>query len=262
MPGREDVRLSSVPNNLPYRSVQQHQFAGANPQIATIVGHDRGAERATAHLRQYVDLEVESVERTGDSLRVTVTVRSSAGHKFPAGFPSRRAWIHLQVVDDAGKTVFESGAVGENGEIEGRDSPYEPHWTRIRSEEQVQIYQSVMHDVDGEVTQTLLKADGYAKDNRIPPSGFEASSAHEDVKPVGKVTQDASFGDGSDTITYVVEADTGATTVEAELLFQPVSYPFLRDQRGSGAPTVTEFLDAYETVEKTTVIDTATARVG
>jgi hypothetical protein len=262
MPAREDVKLSSIPQNLPYRSVQQHQFAGANPQIATIEGHDRGAEIATAHLRQYVDLRIESVERSGDTLRVTVTVESSAGHKFPAGFPSRRAWIHLRVVDESGSPVFESGAVDETGEIAGRDAPYEQHWTTIESEEQVQIYQSVMQDVDGEVTQTLLKADEYQKDNRIPPQGFEASTAHEDIRPVGAVTEDSSFGDGSDTITYVVETDAESPTVDAELLFQPVSYPFLSDQRNSQNTTVTEFLDAYESVEKTTVVDNATATVG
>lgn len=261
MPGADGVSLASSPADLPKRSVSQHQFAGANVQMATLLEQERGANRSQAQLEQYLGVTIQSVNRTGDTLRVDVAVRNGAGHKFPAGFPSRRAWVALRA-EAGGETIFESGSVSANGEIKGLDSPYEPHQKTVTSEDQVQVYQSVMKTVDGEVTQTLLRADGYAKDNRIPPAGFEPGTVQGDIAVLGDAAEDGDFQGGKDTVTYVIDSvPAETTTLEVSLLYQPVSKPFLDDQGGSTAETVTSFLDAYEDVNQTTVVDTESETV-
>ena len=54
------------------------------------------------------------------SFRAEILIENLAGHKFPAGFPSRRAWLHVRVLDKDGKLIFESGAVREDGAIHGQ----------------------------------------------------------------------------------------------------------------------------------------------
>jgi hypothetical protein len=261
MPQVDDTALSSVPSGLPKRTVNQHQFAGANAQMAAVLGNDEAANRSTAMLRQYVGISVQDVTRTEEGLEVTVRVQNGAGHKFPTGFPSRRAWIRLSVTAEDGTTLFESGAVSQNGAIAARDAPFEPHHERITSEDQVQIYQSVMQNTDGEVTRTLLRAAGYAKDNRIPPMGFQPGSVPSDIAVRGAASADENFQGGSDTVTYVIQTDAESPTVSATLLFQPVSKPFLDADRDSSDPIVTGFLEEYERVNGTTVVDSETVSV-
>lgn len=50
-----------------------------------------------------------------------------------------------------------------------------------------------MEDVRGEVTRTLLRGAGYAKDNRIPPLGFDKEAVPEDVAVEGTAFSDGSF---------------------------------------------------------------------
>ncbi len=82
-----------------------------------------------------------------------VHVRNLTGHKLPTGYPSRRAWLHVTVRDRGGRIVFESGAVAQNGAIAGNDNDadalaFEPHHSEIRTADQVQIYESVMSDLE------------------------------------------------------------------------------------------------------------------
>ena len=54
----------------------------------------RGAEFAEAQLRRAATLTVESAARMGDALTFNVRVSNTTGHRFPTGYPTRRAWLH------------------------------------------------------------------------------------------------------------------------------------------------------------------------
>lgn len=109
MPVASGVKVSTVPGDLPGRTVRKHFFMGANVQMSGILGNDLFAERARGQLISGARVNVENVESGGGRLNVRVRVTSLTGHKFPTGFPSRRAWIRLTVNDSSGNTLFESG---------------------------------------------------------------------------------------------------------------------------------------------------------
>ena len=52
-------------------------------------------------------------------------------------------------------------------------SRYEPHYSEIRSADQVEIYESILGDENGHVTTGLLAGVRYLKDNRLLPDGFD-----------------------------------------------------------------------------------------
>ncbi|AIY89360.1 hypothetical protein [Geoglobus acetivorans] len=256
MPQAEGVRVSTMPPNLPERSpFFRHVFAGANVQMLDMLGAQNGADKAREMLRSHINLKIVSASRDGDELKVDVKVENGAGHKFPTGFPSRRAWIHLVVTDGDGNVVFESGKL-ENGRIAGESEPYEPHHDTITSEDDVQIYEAVMVDVNGEVTSTLLRAADYIKDNRIPPKGFDVAKAIPDIAIKGKASEDPDFTGGEDTVSYIINVAgySGPFEVRAELIYQSVSDLFLKDLRGADTPEVNEFLDSLSKMSPATVI--------
>ena len=57
----------------------------------------------------------------GGRLAFDVEVRNHAGHKFPTGYPLRRAWLHVVMTGPGGGLIFESGAVADDGSITGDD---------------------------------------------------------------------------------------------------------------------------------------------
>ena len=114
----------------------------------------------------------------GEQLSVAVRVQNLTGHKLPTAYPSRCAWLHVVVTDGSGRTVFESGALHADGSIAGNvndEDPhrYEPHFTEITDPEQVEIFEPILKDQQGQVTTGLLSAVGYLKDNRLLPDGFD-----------------------------------------------------------------------------------------
>ena len=52
---------------------------------------------------------IEQPAQGGRELVVRMRVHNNSGHKRPTSCPSRRAYLHLTVVDQKGNTVFESG---------------------------------------------------------------------------------------------------------------------------------------------------------
>jgi hypothetical protein len=183
---------------------------------------------------------------------VTVQVVNLAGHKLPSGLPSRRAWLHLLVEDESGSVVFESGKPRGDGGIVGNDADedlttWEPHYDTINSQDQVQIYEPIMLNTDGDVTYTLLRADSYEKDNRLLPEGFDKYSAPDDIAVYGDALGDTDFVGGSDQVVYEIDI-AGVTVplhVTVELLFQSVSFPFVDDLNVNPTPLVDRFMGMY-----------------
>jgi hypothetical protein len=266
------VKISNRPRRLAAREpFGQHHFVGGNGFMLRMLRDNGAALGVTAEAAHFDDTlartETQLLEGTatlgvtatleGEELTATVEVASLVGHKLPSGLPSRRAWLHLVVRDRRGATVFESGRPLPDGRIEGNDADadpqaFEPHHDLITSAGQVQIYEPVMLDTDGGVTWTLLRADSYAKDNRLLPSGFDKATASPDFAVLGGAAEDANFLGGGDLVTYRVPVSgaRGPFEVTAELLFQTVSHPFVRDLSATGTDLVARFLTLHEAADK------------
>lgn len=94
----------------------------------------------------------------------------------------------------------------------------------MTADDQVQVYETVMADMAGEVTHLPLRAARYLKDNRILPRGWSATHPDAALTTPTGVTGDADFRAGED-VTRFALTTTGwvPARVEAELLFQSIS---------------------------------------
>jgi hypothetical protein len=260
----------------PRSPFSQHQFAGGNAFMLRIyktfgkeLGLTAGETHLDATLARTLDrlengtaqLEIVESEVRDDKLTVVLEVTNWAGHKFPTGYPSRRAWIHLAVTDGDNQALFESGQPQENGRIVGsaadRDpAAYEPHYDTITDADQVQIYESVMENTEGAVTYTLLHAATYSKDNRLLPDGFDKAIVLDDSKVHGAATGDETFVGGSDRITYQIDLGehTGPYTVSARLLYQSISYHFAMDLFADDGPLVERMARYYDSTDHVPVV--------
>ena len=276
MPRVANLPISNL-RNAPQPYLAKHTFAGANAFMLRLLdanaaetGITATSEQMQAAIGRIVDntsslsntaIKMGDVTLKDGLLTADVTVSNNNGHKRPAGFPSRRIWIHMWVTDGAGEVVFESGAVDERGYIQGNDNDadaalYEPHYQVIDSPDQVQIYEAIMHTTENEVTTTLLLAAGYLKDNRLLPSGFPLDNPPADIAPHGAVTEDPDFVGGRDTVRYVIEVGdaAGPFTLNFELLYQTIGYRWAENLRGYGTVESDQFFSYYDESDRTPVL--------
>jgi hypothetical protein len=260
----------------PRSPFSQHQFAGGNAfmlRIYKTFGQELGLTASETHLDATLartldrlengtaQLAIVESEIRDDKLTVVLEVTNWAGHKFPTGYPARRAWIYLDVTDSSSQTVFESGRPGEDGSIAGsaadRDpAAYEPHYDTITDADQVQIYESVMENTEGAVTYTLLHAATYSKDNRLLPDGYDKANVLDDSRTHGSAAGDESFVGGSDRITYQIDlrGQPGPYTVSARLLYQSISYRFAMDLFADEGSLVERFAGYYDGADHEPVV--------
>jgi len=255
----------------PRKGVSRHEFLGGNfvsPALLKRLGTampalpqdlDRVAASARKHVAEAAaKLAIGEIAVKEGVLEAPITVESSTGHKLPTAYPSRRAWLHIIVKDGGGGVVFESGAIGSNGKVVGNDNDddplrFEPHHQVIEKPDQVQIYESILGDIQGKVTTGLLHAVKYLKDNRIVPAGFDKKKAPADVAVHGAALVDEDFADGSDRVLLRVPvgASPGPYKIEAELLYQPIGYRWaenLRSVEGAEPRAFSRAFDAAATI--------------
>ena len=243
----------------------KHHLVGANTTMLTLLKNnaaqldvtssdmDLGIERARAMLQSSVDLELVSASVNNGVLEARVKLTNNSGHKTPTAYPSRRMWLNFKVTDSNNDVVFESGKINTDGSIVGADndadqSVFEPHYNLITSADQVQIYETIMGDSDGNATYTLLRSAQYLKDNRLTPKGFNKVAVPSDVAVHGQAANDTDFNLGSDEVIYRIPvAVTGTLNVSVSLKYQTIAHGFLQDlYRDDQLEQVKTFKTMYE----------------
>ena len=205
-----------------------------------------------------VKVKITDIKNAGKNLKVDVNVTNLVGHRFPSGVGFRRAFIQLSVINSTNDTVWASGRtnnvgviVDENGnplpsEFLERDKQgnqqYEPHYQKITKQNQVQIYQELAKNPEGDFTTSFVAINSVPKDNRLLPKGWTktgppgfAPEFIEATSPHGHATRDELFmsGSGQDAIVYEIPISKDKLKggkVVATLYYQSIP-PFYLKQR-------------------------------
>jgi len=224
----------------PREPYSQHLLVGGNVQMLEILRNNVEELGLTSSEAQFdstiawtrdllrngtVELIIEDANWTGEQGELAVSLRNKAGHKFPSGYPARRAWIEV-VAHQNEDTLWHSGGWGPGGVLSGVDedglSSYESHFQIVDSEDQVQVYELVAVDVNGNPTNVLEQAAASAKDNRLLPLGFTSSHpAYDTTRVEGEALTDVDYTFNSelglDRLTYLMNAEPVAGNVNIDV---------------------------------------------
>lgn len=198
----------------------------------------------------------------GDVLRADVVVTSQVGHKLPSGIPVRRAWLRLEVTDADGTVWLSSGAwdamgrlVDGSGAVLASDQvggPVLPHRDEVSSSDEAVVYEAILADGAGDPTFLLMRGEGWVKDTRLLPAGFDRAAAGPiGIDSVG-VDGDVDFVGGGDTVHLAVPVAGGVApyTVTATLVYQPLSARWAAELAASGTDEALAFEAMLGSVER------------
>ena len=276
----EPVKISLMPPWLEGRSpFGLHHIAGGNVFMQRILRENLellGITANTKHIdstisRTLVMLQDSSLEltlaetaRTADTLFLRTELKNLAGHKLPTGFPSRRIYVEVTAESASGDTIFHSGKTDTNYEILHEDTPYELHHKVLRSEDQVQIYEMVMGDVNGNLTTVLERGYSHLKDNRLPPSGFLTSHpVYDTVEIAGLAEDDEDFnkslgneGAGKDDLLIHIplEGYTGLVETSVKVRYQTVNQKWLEDMFNYSSGEIDLWRSLFEASDREPVL--------
>ncbi len=265
----------------PHSPFGLHHFAGANSFMlhmlkdhrdslgvpATPTQFDSTIARTNRLLQQHsLLLDVAVTGRNEDTAAVSVELVNLVGHKFPSGYPARRMWVELLVQNTGtGDTIFHSGGLGADYEVNGHDADWEPHYDLINSPDQVQIYEMVMGDVNGDKTTVLERAAVPLKDNRLPPAGFTSTHNTYDTAVVAGVpATDLDFnrdglgveGAGRDVVHFRVpmQGFTGQVEFKARVWYQSAPPKWMEEMFAYNSEAIDRFRDMYQAADNTPVL--------
>lgn len=221
-----------------------------DPLRETYNGQKNAVNGTVALAQSSAQVSFDSVMNTGTLLQADVRVQNEVGHKFPSGVSFRRAFLDFQVLDVDGNVLWESGGTNAKGVITDTHgnplvteffSPsqqtYQPHfWTNnpITSDQQVQIYEELVQDPQGQFTTSFLSLNNKVKDNRILPQGWSSSGPHGDITQPEGTEADTNYGNGCgcSVVRYQIPlaAIPGATQVQATMYYQSIPPYYLRQR--------------------------------
>jgi hypothetical protein len=281
MPQVEDsvkiaIGYTALPGRSPYN---QHKFVGANSFMVNLIKTNKlqlgitapdinfdSTLAATARQLKENSLIINASTDTimNDTAYVSVSLINTAGHKFPGGYPARRAVLQLLAVSNTGDTLFASGLFDNNMEVKNINFPYELHHNVINSDSQTQIYEMVMGDVNGNKTTVLERALTKLKDNRLPPLGFTTThSTYDTCFIAGNALTDPDFnkngiteGTGRDIVHYHIplKGFTGVFSVSATVYYQSVPPSWLTEMFTYNSPEIDSFRIMYANADKSPVL--------
>ncbi len=229
---------------------------------ATAAQFDSTIARTQYQLEHALELHTEVAGRTDDTVFVDVHLTNIIGHKIPSGFPNRRAFVQVIALTATGDTLFQSGGWDGTYEVNGHDADYEPHHDVITQGDQVQIYEFVMGDVNGDVTRVLNRAAIRVKDNRLVPIGYSTSHFSYDTTAIaGRALSDADFnhdaggmeGNGGDIVHYHIATNgyAGAVHVTTKVFYQQVPPLWNSEMFSHHGPRIDTFRTMYDNADGT-----------
>jgi hypothetical protein len=257
----------------------QHVFVGGNAFMLNIIKDNKVQLGATATDWQFdttiantkallqqqtvmFDLQLDS--SVNDTGYFAVRIANKAGHKFPSGYPARRAVLQFVMTDASGDTVFRSGTFEPDYRVAGEAANFEPHHDIISQQDVPQIYEFVMGDVNGDFTSVLERAAIMLKDDRIPPAGFTSTHYAYDTMMVSPdAVADADFnkvgaveGSGADVVHYSVPlaAAAGNVTIHARLFYQSVPPKWTDEMFSFNSAEIDSFRTMYANADHTPVL--------
>ncbi len=273
------TRIARSPNgfdfDIPARpDFAVHTFVGGNAFMLDMLNEHREeldvtaepaafVRTAAATRRQLAEatarMQISGIGRDGDVATFSIAIENLTGHKFPTGYPARRAWLQVDV-EVNGQVVFVSGATDADGRLVGvADEQRLPHVRTVQKPSDVVVFEMVALDPEGQPTTYLTKMVKRAKDNRLLPRGWQHDGPHvADTAPIG-VDGDADFVAGGDTVAFRVPlpAGSGPCVVRAKLCYQtvpPTWVDALRTVEAEEAKRFVRFYDAAKKVPETVAV--------
>jgi hypothetical protein len=202
-----------------------------------------------------------------DSAYFRVKLLNKAGHKFPSGYPSRRAILQFVVQDNNSDTVFKSGIFHSDFSVAGENPAFEPHHNVINQSGISQIYEMVMGDVNSQYTSVLERSAVLLKDNRLTPTGFTTSHpSYDTVKVSLDALSDPDFnkiagveGSGSDEVHFHVPIAgiTSNINATARIIYQTLPPKFVAELFSFNSAPIDTFRNMFNAADKTPVIANA-----
>ena len=256
-----------------------HELAGANVTMLQLMRDHRTQLGITATPAQFdstiaaslrmlqqksVDLDLQTGVLSGDTLHFDLQLTNKAGHKFPSGYPSRRAWVEFTVTDQAGNTFFHSGRMDPDGRLPDENPNFEPHYNLINRPDQVQIYELVPGDVGGIFTSVLERGHAGLKDNRLVPQGFSWTDPVYDTTQVIGVAGDPDFnrtaagleGSGTDRLHFSIPSAgyTGFLRVVARVWYQSLPPKWMAPMFAYSSPEIDSFKVMFAAADNAPVL--------
>jgi hypothetical protein len=259
----------------------QHVFAGANSFMLNVLKNNRdslGIDVPTDKFDSTIVATMDMLQHKSinftlsmDSINVDtayfkVKLENKAGHKFPSGYPSRRAVLQFVAIDALGDTVFRSGLFDANKRVIGEPAApsFEPHHNVINQTGVSQIYEIVPGDVNGHFTSVLERAANLLKDNRIPPAGFTTTHAVYDTTLIsGDALADGDFNKNGLTegtaIDYVhfhvpLVGVTGHLDIKTKVYYQSVPPKWTDEMFTLNTAPINKFKHMYQDADHTPVL--------
>ncbi|MGB3078553.1 MAG: T9SS type A sorting domain-containing protein [Saprospiraceae bacterium] len=230
-----------------------HQFFGANTAMLSLMKNNRDSlhllltspnrlwdesiKNNRLSISRAATLSISPLQVFDDTLYFEITLKNKTGHKFPSGYPSRLAWLQVVLTDPTGTdTLYANGILDKDGNIIGRDLPYEPHHQESKSSDDVQIYEMVMSDLQGHLTTRLNAAFKPLKDNRLLPLGFNRNhEVYDTVAVWGEALTDPDYGiastSGADIIAYKLplNGNQGLANLHVSFLYHSLPSRWMND---------------------------------
>jgi hypothetical protein len=272
--GKESVVIAAGYDTPPRSPFGLHLLTGGNTTMLQIMRDNKDALGISASTEAFdatitntlqnltdnsIQAQIIEVERTADTLYLDIHLRNLTGHKLPSGYPSRRVSVHLTCADEAGQQVFQSGGFDDAGNISGESTPFEPHYQKITNSNQVQIYEMVMGDVDGQKTNTLNRASTHLKDNRLVPLGFGYEGPLYDTTEIVLGIEDLDFnhdpssGSGTDVIHYAIPTNGNQSQLNTHvgLYYQAIPPHWTNSLFETSTPEIDAFAAMVEAADMT-----------